>query len=42
MRQMMVGREIAENFYRTDYDGTTDGEVALKGEHITFGITEST
>lgn len=37
MRQMMVGREIAENFYRTDYDGTTDGEVALKGEHITFG-----
>ena len=38
MRQMMVGREIAENFYRTDYDGTTDGEVALKGEHITFGL----
>ena len=37
MRQMMVGREIAENFYRTDYDGKTDGDVALKGEHITYG-----
>ena len=38
MRQMMVGREIAENFYRTDYDGETNGEVALRGEHITFGL----
>ena len=29
MRQMMVGREIAENFYRTDYDGTSGGEVVV-------------
>ena len=38
MRQMMVGREIAENFYRTDYSGETNDDVALKGEHITFGL----
>lgn len=37
MRQMMVGREIAENFYRTDYGIKVNGEIVLKGEHITFG-----
>ena len=38
MRQMMVGREIADNFYRSDFDCTVEGEIALKGEHLTYGL----
>ena len=37
IKQQMVGREIAENFYRTDYDRTCSEEVALRAEHIAFG-----
>ena len=34
MKQMMVGRKIAENFYRSDMDGRLTDEVALRAEHI--------
>lgn len=37
LRRMMVGREIAENFYRSDYDGRLTDEVALKARHICYG-----
>lgn len=34
LRKMMVGREIAENFYRGDYEGRLTDEVALRARHI--------
>ena len=37
MKQYMVGREIEENYYRTDYENRLTDEVALRAEHI---ITE--
>ena len=37
LRQMMVGREIADNFYRTDYEEAKECPTALEGKHITFG-----
>lgn len=40
MRQMMVGREIAENFYREDYEGALSDEVALHCEHIRYGALQ--
>ncbi len=36
LRRMMVGREIAENFYRSDYDGALTDEVALRAEHVCY------
>lgn len=38
IRQLMIGREISENFYRTDTVSTAREKVALKGEHISRGI----
>lgn len=37
MKQMMVGRKIAENFYRTDWERRLSDEVALHAEHIVSG-----
>lgn len=37
MREMMVGREIADNFYRSDFEERCKCEVALRGEHLSFG-----
>ena len=37
LRKMMVGREIAENFYRNDYNGRLTDEVALRARHICYG-----
>lgn len=34
LKQMMVGREFSEKYYRTDYDGYSD-EVVLRAENIT-------
>lgn len=34
IKQMMVGREVAENYYRTDYEPYEAGEVALKAEYV--------
>ena len=34
MKQYMVGREIEENYYRTDYENRLTDEVALRAEHI--------
>lgn len=40
LRKMMVGREIAENFYRGDYEGRLTNEVALEAKHICYGPME--
>ena len=37
VRKMMVGREIGDRYYRTDYNGSCDKEVTLSLENITFG-----
>lgn len=37
LRQMMVGREIADNFYRSDWSGRLSDEVALSARDICFG-----
>lgn len=37
IKQQMVGREIADNFYRTDYDSSCSDEVLLKAKNIAFG-----
>ena len=39
MRSMMVGREVAENFYRSDYEAAPhEGDPILSCEHIRFGV----
>ena len=38
IKQLMVGREIAENFYRTDYDTTYGEEAVIQCDHISSGI----
>lgn len=38
IKQLMVGREIAENFYRTDYEKASKEEIALECENINYGI----
>ena len=37
MRKLMVGREIGQDYYRSDYDGSYGEESVLKTEHITSG-----
>lgn len=34
IKKMMVGREIAENYYRSDYDGSFGEKVVLKAENL--------
>lgn len=38
MRLNMVGRDIEDNYYRADYDGSHGEEVVLQAKHITNGI----
>lgn len=35
IKTMMVGREVSGNLYRSDYDGSSGGEVVLTAEHLT-------
>lgn len=37
IRQLMVGREVSDNFYRTDTTATAEDRIALKAEHICYG-----
>ncbi len=41
MRMRMVGREISDDYYRTDYDGSYLEEVVLRAEHISQGIVRN-
>lgn len=34
MKKMMIGREVPDNLYRTDYGGDTGGEVVLEAKRI--------
>jgi len=34
LRELMVGREIADNFYRTDFDSSYSDEVIFQAKHI--------
>jgi ribose transport system ATP-binding protein len=34
MKKMMVGRDVPENMYRTDFEKSSFGEVVLEGKHI--------
>ncbi len=34
IKQMMVGREVADNYYRTDYEPYSSGEVVLKADYV--------
>lgn len=38
IKKMMVGREVPDNMYRTDYEPYEVGEVALEGKNITYGL----
>ena len=38
IRQLMIGREVTENFYRTDDHATALDKTALTAEHISYGI----
>lgn len=38
IKQQMVGREIAENFYRTGYDGSCSDEIALQAKNLAYGM----
>lgn len=37
MRTYMVGREISDDYFRSDYDGSCEDEVVLKVQNITCG-----
>lgn len=37
LRQMMVGREIADNFYRSDWNGRLTDDVVLSARDICYG-----
>ena len=37
IRTLMVGRELSDDYYRADYDGSYSPEVVLEGKHITVG-----
>jgi ribose transport system ATP-binding protein len=41
IKQLMVGREIAENFYRADYEGSHQTEVTLQADNISYGILKN-
>ena len=41
MRLCMVGREISDNYYRSDYDGSYSDEVVLKATNVTLGALEN-
>ncbi|MCR4797312.1 MAG: sugar ABC transporter ATP-binding protein, partial [Lachnospiraceae bacterium] len=34
LKKLMVGREMSDNYYRTDYGTKVSDEVVLKGEHL--------
>lgn len=38
IRQLMIGREVADNFYRADSTATAREEVAIRAEHVDYGI----
>ncbi|MGL5435812.1 MAG: sugar ABC transporter ATP-binding protein [Lachnospiraceae bacterium] len=38
IRRLMVGREVAENFYRADQQATKQDGVALSMKHVTYGL----
>lgn len=40
MKKMMVGREIPENMYRTDYGDPLTGESILDGKNISYGLLQ--
>ncbi len=37
LRKMMVGREISENYYRSDYESSLSDEVVLEAKNVTAG-----
>ena len=37
MRSHMVGREISDQYYRSDFDGSFGDEIVMRGENITCG-----
>ena len=37
MRSLMIGREMSDNYYRNDTDGSFDTEVVLNVEHLSCG-----
>lgn len=37
IKRQMVGREIEDNFYRNDYDGSFSDEVALRARNLALG-----
>jgi ribose transport system ATP-binding protein len=38
MKKMMVGREVPENMYRTDFDKPLSNEAVLEAKHISHGL----
>jgi ribose transport system ATP-binding protein len=41
MKKMMVGRDVPENMYRTDFEESSFGEVVLEGKHISHFLLNS-
>lgn len=37
VKELMVGRKITEEYYRTDFDGSYGDEVVMKATHLTAG-----
>ena len=36
LRRLMVGREVSDNYYRTDLESCKNKEVVLKAEHVSY------
>lgn len=40
MRNLMVGRELGEAYFREDWDPSSMSDIILKAEHVTCGVLE--
>lgn len=41
IRRLMVGREVAENFYRSDWEASREDEVAVRLKNISYGLLQN-
>lgn len=41
IKQLMIGREISDNYYRTDEDSIYGNQVVLHADHISYGILKN-
>ncbi|AZO96273.1 sugar ABC transporter ATP-binding protein [Halocella sp. SP3-1] len=41
IKQLMIGREISDNFYRQDSEGTSSDEIAIEVNDVSYGVLKN-